>query len=573
MARLRGSLQAKILLLVLVLLGLGFGVSAFITIETERRTLIAQTTERASILASTIHKSIRNNMLEGRPDIARNLLEELKRQEGVKALQVFRADGSEAFTDLRTLEKVNNQRGSLDERVEKSIRQQAARMSKMDTMKDDRHFKEALASGREIFWMEKTQEPGDKTVRVLTFLKPLENEPPCQVCHVPDSKVQGIVRVSTDVSGLIGKVATLRNRQIGIAAATLLAVSFGLLFFLRRTVVRPIQDLAACADHLGRGEFDACAPPTGKDEIGRLGLSFRDMAASLSRAYKDLQSKNAELEKTLEELRESRQKVELLEALKGQLSKFVPESVKRLLEEDPDADTLEKRDKDVTVLFLDLEGYTRMSEMFPQQVVNQTIEKYFSAFLEVVHEFKGEINETAGDGLMIIFQDEEDPIAHAANAIEAAIKIRARAIEINANRPAGHPPVQANIGINSGVASVGANKFETPGGSARWTFTALGPVTNHAARIGKVATLGRIMIGPETARRARDRYALVDMGRHPLKNVPEPMPIYQVIPTGIIFPVGTFDPVEALNAGEEPPGDGSGRPASPSATAERRPPA
>ncbi|MEK6710199.1 MAG: hypothetical protein AABZ64_06440, partial [Nitrospinota bacterium] len=122
MSWLRESLQRKLLLLVLVLLGLGFGASAFITFEAERRTLFGQMTERASIIAGTIHKSIRSNMLGGRPDIARSLLEELKRTEGVKALQVFRTDGSEAFTDLRTLDKVSEKQIPLDPRVVRSIR-------------------------------------------------------------------------------------------------------------------------------------------------------------------------------------------------------------------------------------------------------------------------------------------------------------------------------------------------------------------------------------------------------------------------------------------------------------------
>ncbi|MBI3128339.1 MAG: HAMP domain-containing protein [Candidatus Tectomicrobia bacterium] len=546
MSWLSASLQRKLLLLVLVLLGLGFGVSALITIETERRLLLAQTSERASIIASTIHKSIRSSMLGGRPDIARSLLDELKRTDGVKALQVFRNDGTEAFTDLRTLEKVSEKQAPLDPRAVRSIRRQAAQMQKMDSMGQDAHFKDALASARETSWMESTREPGGGTARILTFLKPLENEENCQVCHEADSKVRGMVLVSTDVSEIIAKVAILRNRQIAIALATLLAVAFALLFFLRRTVVRPLQDLEACAGLIGQGQFDVCEPHTGPDEIGRLGTSFRKMAASLSRAYSDLQGKNAELERTLGELQESRQKVQLLEAVKDQLSKFVPESVQRLLEENPEADSLAQQEKDITIVFLDLEGYTRMSEMFPQPVVNEILQKYFSAYLEIVGEYKGEINETAGDGLMLIFQD-DDPIAHAANAIEASIKIRAKTLQINAARPKGHPEVYANIGINSGVCSVGANKFEAAGGHSRWTFTALGPVTNHSARIGKVATRGRIMIGPETARRVQDRYALVDMGHHSLKNVPEPMLICQVIPTGVIYPVGSFDPVDAVD--------------------------
>ncbi len=529
MTLLKNSLQAKILVLVLILLGLGFGITAYITIESERRILLDQMTERAEILAGTLHKSIRSNMLEGRPDIARGLIRELKRQPGVKALQVFRDDGTEAFTDLRTLIKVQKKKGLLDSKVVKTIRRAAKRNKGMESLENSAHFKKAVSSGKSIQWMESFAENGGKEVPVLTFLLPLENEPACQACHGEESKVQGIIRVSTDISGLDGRAVALRNRQIAIAIFTLIVVAFALVFFLRRTVIRPIEVLAESAALVGRGEFTACPPGVTNDEIGRLCQTFHEMAGTLSSAYEDLRSKNAELEKTLEELRESKKKVELLETLKGQMAKFVPESVKRLLEENPEADSLEKKDQDLTVLFLDIEGYTQMGENYPQEVVTNVIERYFSAFLDIVSEFKGDINETAGDGLMIIFQDDQDPMAHAANAVEAAIRIRARTAGFNSQRTAGYPEVLANIGINTGVASVGANKFETPGGQARWTFTASGPVTNLASRTGAAATNGRIFIGPETARRVGDQYALIDMGKHEMKNILEPMQIYQVI--------------------------------------------
>jgi methyl-accepting chemotaxis protein len=316
MSRLRNSLQAKILILVIVLLGLGFGLSAVITIESERRLLMDQMTERAMLLASTIHKSIRTNMLEGRPDIARALIKEHKRQKGVKALQVFRDDGSEAFTDLRTLIKVQKAR-LLDEKVAKIIRRQAGRFEKMDSLRGDPNFERALATGKSVHWMEDIEGGENGSIHVLTFLKPLENEPACQACHGEESKVQGVVRVSTDVSGLEAKTADLGYRQIGIAAATMFIVGFALLFFLRRTVVSRIEGLAAAAAQVGRGDFENVPTVGGEDEIGRLGQTFRDMASTLSAAYQDLQSKNAELESTLDELRESRQKVDLLENLKG----------------------------------------------------------------------------------------------------------------------------------------------------------------------------------------------------------------------------------------------------------------
>ncbi len=182
-----------------------------------------------------------------------------------------------------------------------------------------------VPTGKNIRWIHDIQEKNGASVRALTFLKPLENEAPCQLCHGEQSKIQSIIRVSTDIDKLDSRTATLRNRQTHIALGTLVAVAFSIIFFLRRTIVRPIEDLAACAVLIGQGDFEAC-PPTkeGGDEIDRLEQNFRKMALSLNTAYGDIQNKNIELEKTLEDLRKTRNKVDVREAVKGQLIKSVP---------------------------------------------------------------------------------------------------------------------------------------------------------------------------------------------------------------------------------------------------------
>jgi adenylate cyclase len=107
--------------------------------------------------------------------------------------------------------------------------------------------------------------------------------------------------------------------------------------------------------------------------------------------------------------------VELLQQLKGELSKFVPDAVKALLERDPNATELEKRTEEVSVLFLDIAGYTKLSEQLPPEQLNQLVQTYFSSFLEVIRAHHGDVNETAGDGLMVIFQradqDKADRVA------------------------------------------------------------------------------------------------------------------------------------------------------------------
>jgi class 3 adenylate cyclase len=88
--------------------------------------------------------------------------------------------------------------------------------------------------------------------------------------------------------------------------------------------------------------------------------------------------------------------------------------------------------------------------------------------------------------------------------------------------------VTVNMGINSGIAAVGSTKFEGATGT-RWTFTASGPVTNLAARMGALANGGAIYVGEATAQRLDDAFALCALGPQAFKNVREPVVVYEVL--------------------------------------------
>jgi hypothetical protein len=102
----------------------------------------------------------------------------------------------------------------------------------------------------------------------------------------------------------------------------------------------------------------------------------------IKKLNRDLAAKNLELVKALDELKAAMRKVEILESIKADLCKFVPNTVTRLIEKSPASDVLEARERDVTVLFLDIEGYTKITEDLGATEVNALIEKYFSVFMD-----------------------------------------------------------------------------------------------------------------------------------------------------------------------------------------------
>ena len=250
--------------------------------------------------------------------------------------------------------------------------------------------------------------------------------------------------------------------------------------------------------------------------------SFED----IKRLNLDLQEKNLQLEKALNELQAALKKVEILESVKANLSKFVPATVTRLIEKSPTATIPEAKDQDVSILFLDIEGYTRISERLRGAELNELIEKYFSVFMEAIYANSGDVNETAGDGLMVLFMNEEGT-SNALQAVRTALTIREKTALINQEDRFSSEPLVINMGINSGRALLGAAKFDSYTGS-RWTYTARGMVTNIAARIGAVASDGAILLSRSTAERVRENFTIDPLGKFNLKNVSEEVEIFSV---------------------------------------------
>jgi class 3 adenylate cyclase len=127
---------------------------------------------------------------------------------------------------------------------------------------------------------------------------------------------------------------------------------------------------------------------------------------------------------------------------------------------------------------------------------------------------------------MVIFQG--SPKETALSAVKAALEIRDKTLEINEELKDRFQPVEVNMGINSGIAAVGMNRFAGIS-ETRMTFTATGPVTNLAARIASAARRGDILVGPETALRVGEDINIFNRGLMNFKNVAEPVRVFSLV--------------------------------------------
>jgi len=151
----------------------------------------------------------------------------------------------------------------------------------------------------------------------------------------------------------------------------------------------------------------------------------------------------------------------------------------------------------------------------------------FSRFVDEVHRFGGVLLETRGDELFVLFGD-EDPRNHVWKAAKAALAIRRAATQLNKESAGAHPPLTMNIGINSGIASVGLHVLDASSGS-RWQYKASGTVVNIAARLRELAREGNILMSAGSMAKIADDFVVEYIGKHSLKNIKSSVHVYRLV--------------------------------------------
>lgn len=160
-----------------------------------------------------------------------------------------------------------------------------------------------------------------------------------------------------------------------------------------------------------------------------------------------------------------------------------------------DAPILQARRCEVSILFADISGFTRMSEgMEPLQLAS-ILNRSFEVLTEQIFMRGGTLDKYIGDAIMAFFGAPSPDPDHARHAVDAAIGMQQALNALNQDRPAGFPELKMRIGINSGEAFAGDIGCEK-----RMDYTVMGSTVNLASRLESgVAKPGQIAVGPRTA--------------------------------------------------------------------------
>jgi adenylate cyclase len=235
---------------------------------------------------------------------------------------------------------------------------------------------------------------------------------------------------------------------------------------------------------------------------------------------KTLWDQLAELNRTLEA--RVAEQVGQLERL-GRLKRFFSPQLAEAIVSGGAEDPLKSHRREVTVVFLDLRGFTAFAETAEPEEVMSVLREYHAAMGELILAHEGTLERFTGDGMMIFFND---PILVAdpqERAVRMALAMRARVDELARGWRKRGWELDFGVGIAQGYATIGAIGFE-----GRWDYGAIGTVTNLAARLCGEAQPGQILVPRRLHGTLEDLVEAVPVGELSLKGFSRPVTVYNV---------------------------------------------
>jgi len=206
------------------------------------------------------------------------------------------------------------------------------------------------------------------------------------------------------------------------------------------------------------------------------------------------------------------------------LKRFFSPQLAELIVSGETEDPLKSHRREITVVFLDLRGFTAFAEMAEPEEVMAVLREYHAAMGRLILKHEGTLERFTGDGMMIFFNDPVPVPDAAERAVRMATGMRAQVDELLAKwRRSGHE-LDFGVGIAQGYATIGAIGFE-----GRMDYGAIGTVTNMAARLCGEAKPRQILIERRVLGAVEALIEVEELGNLTLKGLSRPVPAFNVL--------------------------------------------
>jgi class 3 adenylate cyclase len=208
----------------------------------------------------------------------------------------------------------------------------------------------------------------------------------------------------------------------------------------------------------------------------------------------------------------------------GRLKRFFSPQLAELIIQGGADDPLKTHRREVTVVFLDLRGFTAFAETSEPEELMGVLREYHAEMGKLILAHEGTLERFTGDGMMIFFNDPLPMPDAAERAVRMAVTMRDRAAALAARWRRRGYDLDLGIGIAKGYATIGAIGFE-----GRWDYGAIGTVTNLAARLCAEAKPGQILVSPRLLAEVEDLLEVEEVGTLAVKGLARPVKALNVL--------------------------------------------
>ncbi|MDH3650182.1 MAG: response regulator [Saprospiraceae bacterium] len=267
---------------------------------------------------------------------------------------------------------------------------------------------------------------------------------------------------------------------------------------LKSVIVSAYGDMDNIRTAMNRGAFDFITKP----------INFEDLELTMEKTIKHV----TQMRETMEAIKEN-----------NILKMYVDETVLNFMGgREFESSMMANETIEATVAFIDICGFTRISENEPADKVVGLLNSYFDVMVKEILTQEGFVDKFIGDAVMAVFKGEY----HLDRAIDACLAVRNRIEKLPQEEGAVNFKPHVSIGINSGEmisGNIGSGELR------RLDYTVIGDVVNTAQRLESAAGEGQIVISDASYQQIKESFKCRKIGEVKLKHKGEPALIYEVL--------------------------------------------
>lgn len=270
-----------------------------------------------------------------------------------------------------------------------------------------------------------------------------------------------------------------------------------ILIFVIKILLMPVYTLVKEMHRVENMDLDARVYFKTEDEIGSLGKAFNSMVKGLKEK----------------------------EFIKDTFKRYVAKPVVEKILKNPEILHLKGEKRTVSVLFVDMRGFTKYAESSPPEEVLETLNLYFDKIIDAIFEYEGTLDKFMGDCVMAVFGAPLDQENHYLRACKCALKIRDEVKKLNQTRIKENKPIlYSGIAINTGDAVAG-----NIGSEKRTEYTVIGDTVNIAFRLQQICHPEQVLISETVYQYIKNDANVSGSFETAIKGRTKPVKVYELL--------------------------------------------